>query len=212
MKLKICGITSESDAKMCDSLGVDYLGFNFYRLSKRYIAPENAVTIIRNLKNAISVGIFVEPEVNYIKEIVKSCNLAAVQIHSRQSSEFCKRLRDILPGIVLIQAFNINQALPENLLSFECDYFLFDRYDPEMPGGTGKNFNWELLPFLKKVAHRSFIAGGITPDNVDRLFSLITPYGIDVATGVEKAPGIKDIDKVKIMVEKVKRKRDEKNS
>lgn len=205
MKVKICGITQESDALFCEKIGVEYLGFNFFKLSKRYIYPEKAREIISSLRNAKAIGVFVEPEIDHIEKIVSFCNLSGIQIYADQSVEFCNRIRKFFPKSIVIQAFRIRNTIPENILAFESDYFLFDSFDPEMPGGTGKTFNWDILPLIEPVAHKSFIAGGINPDNIDKLLSSITPFGIDIASGVEKSPGIKDKEKIKKIMERVTR-------
>ncbi|MCM8817774.1 MAG: phosphoribosylanthranilate isomerase [Candidatus Omnitrophica bacterium] len=206
MKIKICGITRKSDAILCESVGVDFLGFNFFTFSKRFIQPENAREIIGSLKKAKPVGVFVEPDIDYIRSVVERCNLMGIQIHGSESTSFCNELKKMFPGFIIIQAIRIKDKLPDNLSSFKCDYFLFDSFSTNMPGGTGKTFNWEILELIKPLAHKSFIAGGITLENIDKLLSVITPFGIDVATGVEKSPGVKDPEKIKKMVEKVKGK------
>ncbi|MCM8763975.1 MAG: phosphoribosylanthranilate isomerase [Candidatus Omnitrophica bacterium] len=207
MKVKICGITCASDAVLCENFGVDYLGFNFFHKSRRYIPPDRAKNIIMSLQKAIPVGLFVEADIDYIKRIADFCNLAGIQIHGEESVIFCNNLKKMFPGRIIIQAFRIIDMLPDNIVDFECDFFLFDSFSPEIPGGTGKPFNWETLSLIRPFAHKSFIAGGISYKNIDKLLSSITPYGIDVATGVEKSPGIKDAGKVKMLVEKVKGKR-----
>ncbi|MGB9641809.1 MAG: phosphoribosylanthranilate isomerase [Candidatus Ratteibacteria bacterium] len=204
MKVKICGITQKKDAEQCDALGVDYLGFNFYRLSKRYILPEKARDIISILKRAKPIGIFVEQDLDYIKMIVDICHLYGIQIHGTERPEFCYRVRKLFPDQIIIQVFRIKETVPANLRDFDTDYYLFDSFDSASPGGTGKPFNWTVLQKLQPVAQKSFIAGGINPENVGRLIARINAYGIDIASGVEKAPGIKDIEKVKQLLVKTR--------
>lgn len=212
MKLKICGITRKSDAEFCDSVGVDYLGFNFYKESKRYLNPETAKEIIASLKNAKAIGVFVEQNVRYISEITGFCKLSGIQIHGEESVDFCKVLKELFPQLIIIQAFRIKEKLPENLDQFNADFFLFDSFDPDSFGGTGKRFDWKILPLIRPVAYKSFIAGGINPENIDKLISSLVPFGIDVASGVEKSPGIKDFEKIRLIVEKVKGKSSEKDT
>jgi len=212
MKVKICGITRKSDAIFCDQIGVDFLGFNFYRLSPRYITTEKAGEIILSLKNAKPIGVFVEQDINYIKDITEICNLSGIQIHGGESVEFCKSIRRIFPDLIIIQSLRVREKIPETISDFECDYFLFDSFDPDKPGGTGKTFDWKILPLINRFAARSFIAGGINPENVDRLLCSITPFGVDIASGVEKSPGIKDCEKIRILMEKVRKKTNEKNT
>lgn len=206
MKVKICGITRELDAILCENFGVDYIGFNFFTGSKRYISPDEARSIITSLQKVKPVGVFVEPDFDYIIKVVNLCGLAVIQIHGNESASFCNELKKMASGCIIIQAFRIKDRLPDDISSFECDFFLFDSFNPGMQGGTGRTFDWNMLPLIKPFAYKSFIAGGINPENIDNLFSYITPFGIDVATGVEISPGIKDAAKVRILVEKVKGK------
>ncbi|HOJ31184.1 MAG TPA: phosphoribosylanthranilate isomerase [bacterium] len=204
MKVKICGITQRKDAEQCDALEVDYLGFNFYRLSKRYILPEKARDIIPFLKRAKPVGVFVEQDLDYIKGIVDMCNLYGIQIHGSENSEFCYRIKKLFPDRMVIQVFRIKETIPSNLNDFDADYYLFDSFDDSSPGGTGKTFDWTVLQKMESIAQRSFIAGGINPENVKALISCVDVYGIDVASGVEKVPGIKDMEKVRQLLVKTK--------
>ncbi len=205
MKIKVCGITRMQDAQACDFLGIDYLGFNFWQYSKRYITAENAKPIIASLKNAKPIGIFVEKDLEYIKRIVEQCALAGIQLHTEESISFCKEIKKLFPVCIIIQAFRVKDCLPENLNDFDADYFLFDTFSSTSMGGTGMTFDWNILELLKPLSNRTFIAGGINAENIEKLLSVIKPFAIDVASGVEISPGIKDIEKVKLLLSKVKK-------
>lgn len=205
MKVKICGITRVQDAQACDLLGVDYIGFNFWQHSKRYIKVKDAKPIIASLKKAKPIGVFVEKDLEYIKKIVEQCEIAGIQLHGNQSSSFCNKTKKLFPRCMIIQAFRIKDCLPENLKDFAADYFLFDTFSDIEMGGTGTTFNWNILEYLKPFSDRVFIAGGINSENVVKLLSIIKPFAIDVASGVEISPGIKDIEKIKLLLLKVRK-------
>ncbi|MCM8806184.1 MAG: phosphoribosylanthranilate isomerase [Candidatus Omnitrophica bacterium] len=205
MKVKICGITRKEDAIICEKLGIDYLGFNFYSGSKRFIKPESAKFIISELKKIKTIGVFVENDLDSIKKIVEFCGLDGIQIHSEQSPVFCNKIKREFPGLIIIQAFRIKGSIPENINDFDADYFIFDSFDERQFGGTGKIFDWKILDKAGEVLKKTFIAGGVNPDNVEKIVFLTNIYGIDVASGVEISPGIKDKNKIKCLLSKIGR-------
>jgi len=205
MKVKICGITRKEDAIICEKLGIDYLGFNFYSGSKRFIKPESAKFIISELKKIKTIGVFVENDLDSIKKIVEFCGLDGIQIHSEQSPVFCNKIKREFPGLIIIQAFRIKSSIPENINDFDADYFIFDSFDERQFGGTGKIFDWKILDKAGEVLKKTFIAGGVNPDNVEKIVFLTNIYGIDVASGVEISPGIKDKNKIKCLLSKIGR-------
>jgi len=205
MKVKICGITRKEDAIICEKLGIDYLGFNFYSGSKRFIKPESAKFIISELKKIKTIGVFVENDLDSIKKIVEFCGLDGIQIHSEQSPVFCNKIKREFPGLIIIQAFRIKSSIPENINDFDADYFIFDSFDERQFGGTGKIFDWKILDKAGEILKKTFIAGGVNPDNVEKIVFLTNIYGIDVASGVEISPGIKDKNKIKCLLSKIGR-------
>ncbi len=209
MKVKICGITRVQDAQACDMLGVDYIGFNFWKPSKRYIKPDDARTIIGLLKKTKPVAVFVEKDQEYIKKIVGQTIFAGIQLHTDSSPFFCNRIKKLFPDHIIIQAFRIRDCLPDHLDDFNADYFLFDALSGLDMGGTGTSFDWNILNRVKSFSDRVFIAGGINPENIEHLLSIIQPFGVDVASGVEISPGIKDIEKIRLLMAKIKKGKDE---
>ena len=205
MKVKICGITRKEDAIICEKLGIDYLGFNFYSGSKRFIKPESAKFIISELKKIKTIGVFVENDLDSINKIVEFCGLDGIQIHSEQSPVFCNKIKREFPGLIIIQAFRIKSSIPENINDFDADYFIFDSFDERQFGGTGKIFDWKILDKAGEILKKTFIAGGVNPDNVEKIVFLTNIYGIDVASGVEISPGIKDKNKIKCLLSKIGR-------
>jgi len=213
VKIKICGITNEKDAIWATNLGVDYLGFNFYKLSPRKISPKLASQIIRKLPNFVQpVGVFVNEEIKTILRIVKKCNLSLIQLHGEETAEYCQKLKDEMSKVKrqIIKAFRMRdeeglKVLPE--YTDKADYFLLDTYVPGMEGGTGETFNWDLaIKARDLVAPKPiFLAGGLTPDNVAEAVEKVKPYGVDVASGVERLPRRKDYEKMKLFITKAKK-------
>lgn len=207
MIIKICGLKRKKDIIDCCKSGVNFLGFNFYSKSKRYITPEEFKKITNNvfLNNVKKIGIFVNTPIEQIKKIVDECGLDGIQLHGNESLQFCAEIRNILPDKIIIKAFRINKRLPKNIEKYPVDYFLFDSQNTKNFGGSGKTFDWNILKKLKDKNIKFFVAGGITPKNIKNIFEIIRPFGIDTASGVEKKPGLKDIKKIKTLLKAIKR-------
>jgi len=189
VKVKICGITSATDALMAASAGADAVGLNFYQASPRYIDPDRALAIRLALPPFVSaVGIFVDEEVDRVREIVDHCRLDYAQLHGHESPRTVATLK----GCRIIKAIRIRteEDLRE-LERYRVDAFLLDTYVKGAPGGTGQTFDWDVA---RAAANRAkvILAGGLTPDNVAAAVAAGRPYGVDVASGVESEPGKKD--------------------
>lgn len=186
MRVKICGITRLEDALEAAALGVDALGFNFYRGSKRFIAPARAAKIIAALPPFVStVGIFVNHTAAQIAQIVGVTRISVIQLHGDEPKGFARRL-----GLPVIRAIRVESAQSvTGLRSLGGAAFLFDAPSAGF-GGSGEPFDWALV---RKAARRFpvVLAGGLTAENVGRAIRVVRPYGVDVASGVESAPGIK---------------------
>ena len=187
MKVKICGLTNLSDCKKCIELGADFLGFNFYSKSPRYIEPDVAKEIIAEIKNAVDiVGVFVNEDASRLVRIAKSVDLDFVQIHGDEDIEYIKSLSDLR----IIKAFRVDKDSDfEQIRVFDpyVDYFLFDSYSKNF-GGTGKELESKMLTKVADldVFHKSFLAGGLTHENVEKKISLFNLFAVDVASGVEQ--------------------------
>jgi phosphoribosylanthranilate isomerase len=202
VKVKICGITNREDALKAASLGAWALGFNFYKKSPRFIAPAKAKKIIADLPPFITpVGIFVDHPLGAVRDIIEHCALGAVQLHGEEDHHFCHRLRRY--GAKIIKVFKIGR--PDFNLSLLKDYhvdaFLFDTYSSETAGGTGKTFDWQLLKDIKGQNKPFILSGGLNPQNVIEPVNGMKPYAVDVASGVESAPGTKDHRLMKEFIE-----------
>lgn len=202
VRVKICGITNLTDAIAALEADADAIGFLFYPQSKRYIEPEKAKEIICNLPPFItSIGVFVNESVERIIEIAKAINLTAVQLHGTESQNVCDKLKKYFP---VIKAFSVSDEDDiKKALNYKGVVPLFDTKSPQY-GGTGKNFNWNLLlPFKDKFKY-FILSGGLTPENVKEAIRLLSPFAVDVSTGVEKSPGIKDKAKIISFIKNVK--------
>jgi phosphoribosylanthranilate isomerase len=202
MKVKVCGITTYSDATMALDYGVDALGFNFFPRSPRYIRPEDARHIIRRLPPfVVAVGLFVnEGSPDRISETARMAGVQLIQLHGDETPEYCRALADW----PLIKALRIGPGvITENLEEYPVRGFLLDVKDEALFGGTGRSFDWNLAADIRTV-RPVILAGGLRSDNVREAIRIVKPYGVDVCSGVESAPGRKDADKLKEFMSEVK--------
>jgi phosphoribosylanthranilate isomerase len=199
VKVKICGITNLEDAVAAVDMGADLLGFNFYPKSKRYITPDNAVSIIEKLPTFVDVaGVFVNATAEHIKDVTEQCFLNWIQLHGDEKPDFCDSI--FCPGARTIKAIRVKSSEDtERVEQYFTDAVLLDAYDSQSYGGTGKSFDWDMLGHIHK---RVFLAGGIDPQNAARAVE-VGVYGIDICSGIEKAPGKKDHEKMKLLFENI---------
>jgi phosphoribosylanthranilate isomerase len=194
VKIKVCGITNLDDAIRAVELGADFLGFNFYAPSPRYIAPEKARAIASEVPPQVGkVALFVNEPKENINRIIDGQSFSGVQFHGEESAEFCRDW-----GVMVIKAFRVRDR--ESLAGidgFPADYYLVDSWAPGY-GGSGAPFPWKWLKGLKP--DRLILAGGLDAGNVAEAIRLVGPYGVDVCTGVEAMPGIKDHEKLKAFI------------
>ncbi len=199
VRVKICGITSIGDAECAVGAGADAIGLNFYRGSPRCVAPATARAIAERLPAAICrVGVFANMERSEIEAIVETAGLSAVQLHGEEPPELCAGWR-----VPVIKAFRVRARRDIERISEYCvDFVLLDAYQEDALGGTGVRFDWSLLDSVDR--RRLILAGGLTPENVSEAVRRIRPFAVDVASGVERAPGIKDPEKVRRFVANAK--------
>jgi phosphoribosylanthranilate isomerase len=195
--VKICGIRSVEDAQAAVEAGADALGFVFYPPSPRYVTPEDADQIIRGLPPFVTtVGLFVDVPLDLINDIAARCRLDRIQLHGHEPPEFCRQLKQ-----PVIKAFRIkNVDSLAQLPRYTVSAYLLDAYvEGALPGGTGASFPWDLAAQAKPYGP-VILAGGLTPENVGAAIARIRPYGVDVSSGVERAPGLKDHQKVRAFI------------
>jgi len=195
VKVKICGITNWTDAKRAVDAGADFLGFNFYAPSPRYIPPAKARQIARRLpKRVAKVGVFVNESEPTILAIAHCVGLDRVQLHGDESPLMISHLRGKL-GV--IKALRAGKAFrPAEVSRYKnSSAILLDGFDRKLRGGTGKTLDWSLARRANRYA-RIFLAGGLTPENVADAIRTAQPYAVDVCSGVESKPGKKDPKKI----------------
>ena len=203
VKVKICGITNWLDARRAVEAGADFLGFNFYPPSPRYIAPAKARRIVQRLPKEISaVGVFVNESEDTILDIASTVGFVHLQLHGDESPATVARLSRIFP---VMKAIRVRKSFrPAQLARFkDAQALLLDGFDAHHWGGTGKTFDWRLVS-RKKGDARIFLAGGITPENVGDAIRTAKPYAIDVCSGVESKPGKKDPQRMKAFMQAVR--------
>lgn len=201
VKVKICGITSLADAEEAVEAGADALGFMFYAGSPRHITLEAAQTIERRLPPfVIRTGVFVDAEPEEVFSAMHLCGLNVLQFHGRETPEYCRQF-----GMMTMKAFRIRDAASLlEIPKYQTDAYLLDSYVAGKEGGTGETFNWELAVEAGEFGKPIFLAGGLTPDNVAGAVKTVKPFGVDVSSGVESAPGKKDPKKMRAFVAAVR--------
>lgn len=189
VQVKVCGITEEIGLDCCLELGVDYLGFNFVRSSRRFVDLERARRLAERAGGKCRlVGVFMDPSREEILRVLEKVPLDAIQLHGRETPEFCNSL-----PIPVWKVFAVGVGWSAADLSHYPDVavHLFDTASHNgVSGGTGRVFDWSLLP--SHIDHPWFLAGGLTPENLAGAITLCRPDGVDLNSGVESAPGIKD--------------------
>jgi phosphoribosylanthranilate isomerase len=203
VRVKICGITNWTDARRAAAAGADFLGFNFYPRSPRYIRPASARRIVSRLPRGIrSVGVFVNESEEKMLRIARAVGLDYLQLHGDESPSAVARLAPSLPVIKAVR-------VPKSFRSAELAPFrragalLLDAFDRRSRGGTGKTIDWKIARRAARK-NRIFLAGGLTPENVAAAIRAVRPYAVDVCSGVEARPGKKDDVRVKALMNAVR--------
>ncbi len=206
MHLKICGVKHPHNLKDLVSLRPDYLGFIFYEPSPRYMADTLAPTDLQAVPPQIQkTGVFVDATTAYMQQMAEAYHLDALQLHGSEPPEQCRQLKE--KGYAVIKVFSLGQqdfdATPLEPYTPYVDYFLFDTKGSQ-PGGNGIAFDWNQLSHYPYPTP-FFLSGGISLDNVDQLETLASPclHAIDVNSQFETSPGHKDIDRLKLFIQKL---------
>jgi len=203
VKVKICGMTNLKDVKVAVDGGVDAVGFIFYKKSPRSVTMQVVREIVLELPPFVdSVGVFVNETAEQINKIADHCKLDRVQLHGDESPAFCKKIRRRVIKVIRVKDI---QSL-KKLSDYPVSSFLLDTFSEDQYGGTGKVFDWNLAYSAKKYGP-IILAGGLTPINVRQAIQRIQPYGVDVCSGVESQPGIKDHKKMQAFLKNVKAER-----
>jgi phosphoribosylanthranilate isomerase len=197
--VKVCGITRLQDADLAADLGASAIGFIFWPGSPRYVSPEDARGIARRKAAGLkAVGVFVDEPVERVRQIADLVGLDMVQFHGNESPTV---VRDFSRAVGVIKAISLPGDAPVDLSEFDEDVLiLLDAHDPVRRGGTGRTIDWAAARSVA-LSRRTILAGGLTPENVGEAVSAVEPYGIDVSSGVESAPGVKDAARLKRLFE-----------
>jgi phosphoribosylanthranilate isomerase len=202
-KIKICGLTREEDVVFAADRGADFLGLIFVPSTPRFIEPERAAAITASIRERDQrprlVGVFRDASADYVREIASIVGLDFVQLHGTESDEDVRAM-----GIPAIKGFRVGDTLPDTTAHPAADWLLFDTFEERRPGGTGRRFDWSLLAMYPRTKP-FFLAGGLSPDNVAAAISLVRPDAIDVSSGVELEPGVKDHGRIDELFKRVRR-------
>ncbi len=198
-RVKVCGMTRVEDALKAAELGADAVGFIFYKKSPRAVTVAQAKAIIKELPPFVHrVGVFVNEGIERINSMKDRLGLDLVQLHGDESPAFSKKVNSrVLKAIRVSDSTSLKE-----LAKFNVEGFLLDTFHPGVYGGTGEVFDWKLAKQAGKFG-RIIVAGGLNQDNVAEAISKARPYGVDVCSGVEKLPGIKDIKKLRAFLRAV---------
>lgn len=195
VRVKLCGITRGEDAQIAVSLGIDALGFIFHEPSPRYIPPDAAGSIIATLPPFVTaIGVFVDPSFEHLSQVVSRARLGAVQLHGAESPRFCSSI-----PIPVIKSFPVSDTFhPSMLDSYSCcSGYLLDTWNESIKGGTGVTFDWRIAARVCERYPGVLLAGGLGPSNLQEALECVHPYGIDLNSGVEISPGVKNPHKLR---------------
>ena len=199
VRVKICGITNLGDALLAVESGADALGFVFFKGSPRYVSPDDAARIVRDLPPFITtVGVFVDEKPEEVDRVMSRAAIDVAQFHGHEPPEACSLGRKIVKAIRVKELKDL-----EPLKQYRVSAFLLDAYAPDAFGGTGQIFNWDIAVEAKQFG-KVILAGGLNPGNIERAVARVRPYAVDVSSGVEETKGKKDHRKIRLFIERAK--------
>ena len=203
-RVKICGNTNYEHAKMAADLGADYLGFIFAPSSKRLITVENAAKILAKLTGfENTVGVFCNQPKKEVETIAGKLGLKFLQFHGEETALYCDSFMQ--KGYEIIKTFHVKDAMSlKRLGEYNVSAFLFDTYSQSEKGGSGIPFDWSIIEDKPYVHDKLFLAGGLNSLNVAQAIEKVRPFAVDVASGVESSPGIKDPVLLRAFIENAK--------
>ena len=202
--VKICGITNPEDALAAIAAGADALGFNFYKPSPRYIAPQAAREIIEQLPTSVlTVGVFVNEESpQAVMNIANGANIKALQLHGDESPAYC---RELAPHTSVIKTLAVSDSFdPKLACEYKVDAIMLDTRDNRLRGGTGRVFDWSIAQQVSQLVPRLYLAGGLSPENIEEAIEKVRPYAVDACSALEDRPGIKNHDRVRAFIDTVR--------
>lgn len=198
--IKICGITNLDDALASVAAGADALGFNFYKLSPRYITPQNAREIVEQLPAPVlTVGVFVNEESpESVRNIASEAGIKALQLHGDESPRYCQELADRF----VIKALAVSTNFDNQIIhAYQTEAIMLDTKDNALRGGTGRRFDWSIAKQVNQLGKKIFLAGGLSPDNISEAIETVRPYAVDACSALEEKPGIKNHERLRAFVD-----------
>lgn len=199
-RIKICGVTRPQDVRTIAKAGADAIGFQM-TLGPRKVSPRKARALVALVPPlVVPVGVFVNEPLSRVKRLIKLCGFKAVQLHGDENKAYCRALP--VPVLKVIRMRNPRSYLPYR--GFRVAAFLLDSYNKNIPGGTGQSFQFHWARGAHALPAPVLIAGGLTSDNVRQALRSSHAFGVDVASGVESRPGVKDPRKVSLFIRNAK--------
>ena len=197
--IKICGITNLEDARAAVAAGADALGFNFYNPSPRYITPQRAREIIEELPaSVLAVGVFVNEPMKSVNAIASEAGIAALQLHGDESPDYC---REFARDRYVIKTLAVSDDVDLELInSYDVHAIMLDTRDSRLRGGTGKSFDWSVSRRVNQSVEKLFLAGGLSPENIENAIETVRPYAVDACSALEDAPGRKNHERMRAFV------------
>jgi len=203
--IKICGLKDSAALKAAEKAGAHFAGFVFYEKSPRFVAPEEAKSLVTST-NLTTVGLFVDPQDDFLRRVTNIVPLRMIQLHGNETPARVVAVRE-LTGLPVIKAIRL--ATKDDLMAIDsyarvADWLLFDAKisGAALPGGMGQNFDWSILKGFKTL-RPWMLAGGLDAQNVREALKILEPNAVDVSSGVESAPGVKDIGKITAFIDSV---------
>ncbi|MBI28526.1 MAG: hypothetical protein CMI95_01365 [Pelagibacteraceae bacterium] len=205
LDLKICGINDIDTINFLITNPVKYFGLIFYKKSPRYVSPDQAKELIEISKNSKinAVGVFVDFDITKLQEYIDSLGLKYIQLHGNEDNSFINKLKNKI-DVNVIKVIRIEDRKDLNIINDypDADYLLFDYKSKkhDLPGGNAKTFDWNKLKNIN-ISKKWFLSGGINYNNIKNALEILNPYGIDISSGVEDSPGVKNKEKIKKIIE-----------
>lgn len=201
--VKICGITNMDDAHAAVAAGADVLGFNFYKPSPRYITPQRVREIVQRFPGEVlKVGVFVNEELGDVQTIMREAGLGAIQLHGDESPEYCSKF----PGWYVIKTFAVTDSFDVQVVeAYDVDAIMLDTKHHSLRGGTGRVFDWSVARQAALTFPDLYLAGGLSPENVENAIKTVRPFAVDACSALEDRPGKKNAERMREFVNAVRR-------
>ena len=202
--VKICGITNLNDALAAVAAGADAVGFNFYKPSPRYIPPQSAREIIEQLPDSVlTVGVFVnEDSPQAVMNIANEATIKALQLHGDESPDYC---RELAANTQVIKTLAVSDSFdPKLARAYQVDAIMLDTRDNRLRGGTGRVFDWSIAQQVSQIVPKLYLAGGLSPENVEEAINRVHPYAVDACSSLEDSPGTKNHGRMRGFVDTVR--------